>query len=490
MDAVSAMGEESTGRLLLRFSLPTIAMMVVNGLYNVVDRVFIGHGVGTIGIAAVTVTFPLSLVAIAAGGLIGAGASTLISIALGEKRMSDARAYLSQSFAVSIAISVVLVVAGYLVMNPALRLLGARSSLLASARDYFSIILIGFLFQIPTMGFGGSLRSQGRPRASVVSSFSGIAINALLAPLFIFVFHWGLAGAAWATVIAQAAVFAITLALTQERRSSLRIDPASLRPSFRAVMRMAVIGAPVAAQNLIQIAVFSVANKSVSAYGGNVGIAVVGIITSIYLLATFPVEGIGMGAQALWGYNWGAREFARVRSVTRHALIWSSVVSVACAAAIELFPRTFVLLFNANDPQLLALGARGLRIFFAGFSLFGLSWIAGQFFQSVGRPTRTLILLVGRSVALIAGMLALPHWLGLDGIMLAGSVSDLLPAMAGVIFLAYGVRPNAGKAKSERAQPELVADSGSARAMRTGLHRETSLPAAPGTPEEARRESS
>lgn len=439
-DTISTMGEGSVGRLLVRFSLPTIAMMAVNGLYNVIDRIYIGQGIGTLGIAAVTLTFPLALVAVAVGGMIGAGASTLISIALGADRVREARSLLGQAFAVSLAASVVLIAAGQLVMEPALRLLGATNELLPASREYLAVILVGFLFQIPSMAIGGSLRSQGRPRASVISVATGIAVNAALAPLFIFALHWGLAGAAWATVIAQATVFAMTIALTQNRGSQLKVEAWALRPSLRDLKRMAAIGFPVAAQNLIQIAVFGVANASVASYGGGVGIAMVGIVTSIYLLASLPVEGIGMGAQALWGYNWGAKRLDRVRSVTAHALAWSIGMSALFTAAIELFPRTFVAFFNGSDPELVELGSRGLSIFFLAFFLFGLSWVAAQFFQSVGRPAETTALLLGRNLLLIAAMILLSRLLGLEGVMWAGPASDLLTAIASAVLLIVGTR--------------------------------------------------
>jgi len=297
------MGEAPISRLLVKFSLPTIAMMVVNGLYNTIDQIYIGQGMGTAGIAAVTAAFPMMLVSVAVGSLFGAGATTLISISLGAGREADARSLLGQAFAASLLAAGGIVALTFLVMMPVLRLLGATPTLLPLARQYLSIVAIGFLFQIPSMTISGSLRAQGRPRASMMSVISGVLANAALAPLFIFGFHGGLAGAAAATVVAQALVLILTCMLIQSRGSRLRISLSAMRPKAGAIGRMATIGAPAALSNVIQLAVFAVANSSIAAYGGALGIAMVGIVNSLYRLFSFPVDGLTQGAQALWGYN-------------------------------------------------------------------------------------------------------------------------------------------------------------------------------------------
>ena len=440
MSSVAEMGEAPISRLLVKFSLPTIAMMVVNGLYNTIDQIYIGQGMGTAGIAAVTAAFPMMLVSVAVGSLFGAGATTLISISLGAGREADARSLLGQAFAASLLAAGGIVALTFLVMMPVLRLLGATPTLLPLARQYLSIVAIGFLFQIPSMTISGSLRAQGRPRASMMSVISGVLANAALAPLFIFGFHGGLAGAAAATVVAQALVLILTCMLIQSRGSRLRISLSAMRPKAGAIGRMATIGAPAALSNVIQLAVFAVANSSIAAYGGALGIAMVGIVNSLYRLFSFPVDGLTQGAQALWGYNHGAGKPARVKSITFHALAAATGVSILCTLMIELFPRGFVSLFNANDPRFLQFGAHGLEIFFLGFFSYGLRVVSAQFFQSVGRPAETVVLLLGRNVLLIAGMIILPHWLALDGVLWAGSASEVLTAIVSVPLLARGLR--------------------------------------------------
>ncbi|MGO9411864.1 MAG: MATE family efflux transporter [Spirochaetia bacterium] len=449
LDPVVEMAEAPIGRLLLKFSIPTIAMMLVNGLYNTIDQVFIGHGMGTVGIAAVTAAFPLMLLSVAIGSLFGAGATTLISISLGAGRAEEARSLLGQAFAASILAAAVIALLTLAFMSPVLRLLGATPALLPFARRYLSIVSIGFLFQIPSMATGGSLRAQGRPRAAVIAVICGVAVNAALAPLFIFGFHAGLAGAAAATVTAQAVVFVLTLTFIQGGKSRLRIMKSAMRPRAAAVGKMVTLGAPAALANIIQLAVFAVANTSIAAYGGDLGIAMVGIVNSLYRLFSFPVEGITQGAQALWGYNHGAGKPARVRSITFHAMAWATAVSVLCTLLIELFPRGFVSLFNASDAQFLRLGSHGLAIFFLGFFAYGARSVSAQFFQSVGRPAEATVLLLGRNVLLIAGMIVLPRWLALDGVLWAGSASEILTAAISVPLLARGLRnryyrPHAG----------------------------------------------
>jgi MATE family, multidrug efflux pump len=450
VNAVVEMGQAPIGRLLLKFSLPTIAMMLVNGLYNTIDQVYIGQGMGTVGIAAVTAAFPLMLLSVAIGSLLGAGATTLISISLGAKRETEAASVLGQAFAVSMLAAVAVASLTFLFMSPVLRLLGATDMLLPYARRYLSIVAFGFLFQVPSMATGGSLRAQGRPRAAVLSVVSGVAVNAALAPLFIFGFHGGLGGAAAATVTAQAVVLVLTLMLIQGRKSRLRIMKNAMKPRAAVVGKMAVLGAPAALANVIQLAVFAVANTSIAAYGGELGIAMVGIVNSLYRLFSFPVEGITQGAQALWGYNHGAGKPERVKSITFHALAGGTAVSILCMLLIELFPQGFVSLFNAGDPQFLRLGAHGLEVFFLGFFAYGLRSVSAQFFQSIGRPAETMVLLLGRNVLLIAGMIILPRWLALDGVLWAGSASEILTAAVSVPILARGLATLAPSGTSSR----------------------------------------
>ncbi len=274
----------------------------------------------------------------------------------------------------------------------------------------------------------------------MISVISGVVVNAALAPIFIFAFHWELAGAALATVVAQATVLVLTLALIQGGKSRLKIMLPAMKPHAAQVGRMAMLGAPAALSNVIQLAVFAVANSSIAAYGGAVGIAMVGIVNALYRLFSFPVDGLTQGAQALWGYNYGAGKVSRVRSITFHALAAATAVSVVCTVVIELFPRGFVSLFSASDPHFLQVGAHGLEIFFLGFFCYGLRVVSAQFFQSVGRPAETVVLLLGRNVLLIAGMVLLPRWLALDGVLWAGSASEVLTAAVSVPLLARGLR--------------------------------------------------
>jgi putative MATE family efflux protein len=440
MNDVLEMGRAPIGRLLLKFSLPTIAMMLVNGLYNMIDRIFIGQGMGTEGIAAVTAAYPVMLLSIAIGLLFGVGSSTLISVALGAGRRNEANRALAQAFHASTISSILVAAVSFILMDDVLRLFGTTPALMPLAREYLSIILLGFLFQIPSMAIGPSLRAQGRPNAAVATVGAGVLINAALAPLFIFAFHWGLRGAAWATVIAQASVLAYTLVLIQDGRNMVRLHRGGMRPHAPTLGRMMAIGAPAAVVNAMATAVLGVANASISAYGGGLGIAVVGIVNTVGMLFGFPIMGIAQGAQALWGYNYGMHSHARVRSVTRLALLWSTGFSILFTGVIELFPRVLVTVFNTKDPSLVYLGAHGLSIFCMSFFLFGLIAVSAQFFQSIGKPAGTAILLIARNSLLIAGMLILPRWLALDGVLWAGPVSDGVAAILSAVLLIAGTR--------------------------------------------------
>jgi len=437
---VLEMGEAPIGRLLVKFSLPTIAMMLVNGLYNMIDRVFIGQGMGTEGIAAVTAAYPVMILPIAVGLLFGIGSSSMISIALGAGKPDEAKGALAQAFLAALIASILVASLSFIFIDGVLKLFGTTPGLMHFARQYLSIILLGFPFQILSMAIGPSLRSQGRPNASVIMVVAGVLINAALAPLFIFIFHWGLQGAAWATVIAQVSVLVYAVILIQDRKSTLKLERSLMKLRWPTLARMLTIGGPAAVVNLMSTVVLGVANVSISAYGGGLGIAVVGIVNTVGMLFGFPVMGIAQGAQALWGYNYGARSYGRVQSVTRHALLWSTGLSILFTAVIELFPRAFVTAFNTKDPSLLYLGTHGLSIFCMSFFLFGLIAVSTQFFQSIGKPLETAVLLIVRNSLLIAGMLTLPRWLALDGVLWAGPASDAISAVLSGILLIAGIR--------------------------------------------------
>jgi putative efflux protein, MATE family len=457
MDQVSEMGEAPLGRLLLKFSLPSIAIMLVNSLYNFIDRVFIGQGMGTDALAAVTAGFPTMLVAEGIGALLSVGAATLISIAMGAKKQEEAASALGQAFSLALLSAVPVMAASWIFMDPILRLFGTTEEIMPLARSYISIITIGFVFQIVSMAVANSLRSQNRPRSAMVATVSGTALNAILAPLFIFVFKWGIAGAAWATVIAQAFSCVLTLAFIQGKSSILKIERRMLAPRTGTVLEIAKLGAPLFLVHLLALVMLIVANNAMAKFGGATALAVIGIINTLANLLSFPVMGVTQGAGALWGYNYGAGKIERVKRLTYIVLAATTIISIASTAIIELFPGAFIAAFNASDPELVALGSRGMAIFMLSFFTVGLQFTTANFFMAIGKPGQGGVLYVLRQVLMIAGMAILPSVMGIEGVYWSGPLTDLVCSVASAVVLFIGMRSLSPAKAPESAMPSPIA---------------------------------
>ena len=454
MDKVKEMGEAPLGRLLVKFSLPAIAVMVVNGLYNFIDRIFIGHGMGTDALAAVTAGFPMMIIAMAVGALFSVGTSTLVSIAMGAGKRDDAASVLGQGFAASLASSVLVAALGWLFMDPILLVFGTTARIMPMAREYLGVIMIGFVFQITSMAVANSLRSQNRPQASMVSTMSGTVLNAILAPLFIFVFHWGIAGAAWATVIAQAFGAALTLYFIQDPRSVLKIEARRLVPKAETIARILKLGVPIAIVQSLSLVMLVVANNAMSRLGGETALAVIGIVNAISMLLHLPHRRHSPGRTGPLGLQL-RRGQTRPRPRSHQALrAWTSLLALVFTAILELFTRQLVAAFNPRDAALIALGSRGIAVFMLAFFTSGIQYTASMFFMSVGKAAQGGALYIAKNLFQIAGMALLPLAMGLDGVFWTGPISDLLSTLLSVLLLAHGLKNL--KPQPAEALPEIA----------------------------------
>jgi len=460
MDNVSELGEAPLGRLILKFSLPSIAIMLVNGLYNFVDRVFIGQGIGTEALAAVTAGFPMMLVAEGLGSLLAAGAGTLISLAMGAKKRDEAASILGQASAAAVAVALPVMAASWIFMDPILRLFGTTEEIMPLARTYVGIVIGGFVFQILSMAVANSLRSQNKPRSAMIATVSGAVLNCILDPLFIFVFKWGLAGAAWATIAAQALSCALTIAFIQGKDSLVSIEARNLAPKASTLASIVKLGASLFLVHLLGLAMLMVANKTMARFGGSTALAAIGIINSLSQLLAFPVMGLTQGAAALWGYNFGAGKIDRVRRLTLIVAVATTALGLVGTAVVELFPRAVVSAFNASDPALLAIGSRGVAIFMMSFFTYGLQATAATLFLSIGKAARGGFLYVLRQVLFIATMAVLPFFLGIEGVYWSGPITDLACTAIAAIVLVHGLRglkPSAAEAPALVEPPEARA---------------------------------
>jgi putative MATE family efflux protein len=436
MDKAEAMGQRPIGRLLAEFSLPAMAGMFISALYSLVDRVFIGRGAGVDGIAAVTAAFPVMMIGMAIGLLFSTGARSLAAVAMGEGDRGRAEEYVSRSAGAAFIVTALASLASWMAADPLLALFGATSGILAGARAYLGWILLGAPLQAAQMAAASALQAQGRPRSSLAVMLIGTVVNAGLAPLFIFGLGLGVSGAGIAVAISEAVSLAATLAFVLGRKSLVRLRGSLLLPALRPLVEVAKVGLPIFLVQLLGCAVMVVANNAMKPFGGEVGLAVIGVVTTVANVLGFPLFGITNGAQALWGYNYGARKWARVRRIS--SLVFASTFALAALSelAIVAFPGLLIRLFS-SDPAFLALGSKSLAVFLAAFILFPLETVPASYFQSTGRPLPAGVLMLSRNLVMMLGMIVLPRYLGLMGVLLSGPLSDLV---AGSIGLGYSWR--------------------------------------------------
>jgi putative MATE family efflux protein len=401
----------------------------------------------------------MMIIAMAVGSLFSVGTSTMVSIAMGAGKRDEAAGVLGQGFAASLAAGLFVAALGRLFMDPILIAFGTTARIMPMAREYLGIIMIGFVFQIASMAVGNSLRSQNRPRTIMISTISGTVLNAILAPLFIFAFHWGVAGAAWATVIAQAVSACLTLFFIEDRKSVLRIEARAFAPKAKTVREMLKLGIPIALVQGLSLIMLVVANNAMARLGGETALAVIGIVNALSQLLVFPIVGIVQGAQALWGFNYGAGKLERVKALTKLTLAWTSLLAVIFTVLLEFFTRQLVSAFNPRDTALIDLGTRGIGIFMFTFFTTGIQYTASMFFMSIGKAAQGGLLFLTRNVLSIAGMALLPLAMGLDGVFWTGPACDVLSTLLSALILAYGLknlRPKPTGTAGEAANEELL----------------------------------
>lgn len=436
MDRTEELGRAPIGGLLLRFSLPAIVGMLVNAIYNVVDRLFIARGVGPLGLAGATVAFPLMLVLMAFGMLIGMGGSSLVSIRLGERRERDAERILGNATGLMVLISLTITGLGLAFLEPILRLFGASDVILPYAKSYTSIILAGSVFQGIGFGLNNFIRGEGNPKVAMVTMLIGALLNIILDAVFIFAFGWGVAGAALATVISQAVSAVWVLSYYLSGKSHLKIRAADLAPRPAVFMPMLAIGAAPFAMQLAASAVNGLLNNQLQRYGGDLAVSAMGIIFSVITFIVMPLFGLNQGNQPIVGYNYGAKNFERVRKTMLLAIGAASATVLSGFLAAQLAAPALARAFAGGSTELVALASRALRMYTLGLPLIGFQIVAAGYFQASGKPREAMFLSLSRQVILLIPLfIILPLRFGLDGVWMAPPVSDFLSALlTGVFF--------------------------------------------------------
>lgn len=426
MDHSKQLGEEKIPKLLLRFSIPAIIGMLVNALYNVVDRIFIGNGVDTLGIAGITIGFPIMLITMAFAMLIGIGATSLISLKLGEQKKPEAELIMGNAVVLLVTVSLALTVLGLSFLQPLLKMFGASAEVMPYAVDYLRIILAGNVFMGIGFGMNNFIRAEGNPKMAMLTMIIGAIINTVLDPLFIFLFKWGIQGAALATIISQAISAVWVLSYFLKGKSNLKLSLRNLKLQPLIVARITAIGSAPFAMQLAASVLNVILNKSLNAFGGDIAVAGMGIVSSITMLILMPIFGINQGVQPIIGYNYGAQKYERVKEALKLGIYAATVVVSIGFILTRVFPEQIIALFNREDTQLIQFGAHALVIFLVFLPIIGFQIVGAHYFQAVGKPKQAMILSLSRQVLiLIPLILILPRFYGLNGILYAGPISDL-----------------------------------------------------------------
>lgn len=425
MDKSKQMSMEGIPSLLLKFSLPAIVGLLVNALYNVVDSIFVGRGVGDLGLAGVTICFPFVTTFLACIMLIGMGATVLISIRLGENKKSEAEVIVGNSLALFVILWIVLAGCGLIFLEKILILFGATSNVLPYSMDYMRIILPGSLFLVIGTGMNNFIRAEGNPKVAMYTMLIGTITNIILDYIFIFVFRWGIAGAAAATVISYAVTSTWVLYYFLAGNSTLRIKIKNLKLKIDVTSQILKCGIPTFVIQITSSIQQLILNRSLAHYGGDLALAVIGVIMSITTLLVMPAMGIAQGAQPILGFNKGAGQYGRVKETLKLAVISAMLVITVGFIISKIWPAQLIGMFN-KKPELIALGVHSMGIFFKFIPLVGVQMLGSSYFQAVGKPNQATILALSRQILIFIPLLIiLPFFWGIEGVWWSAPLSDL-----------------------------------------------------------------
>lgn len=452
------LGTERVRKLLIQYAVPAIIAMTASSLYNMVDSIFIGHGVGPLAISGLALTFPLMNLAAAFGSLVGVGAATLISMRLGQRDYQTAGTVLGNVVVLNLIIGVVFGVLALVFLDPILYFFGASADTISYAREYMTVILAGNVITHMYLGLNAVLRASGHPRKSMYATIMTVVINTVLDPIFIYGFDWGIRGAAIATVLAQVISLVWQLRILSNKNELLHFRRGIYRLRGSLVRDILAIGMSPFLMNLAACFIVILINRSLAIYGGDLSIGAYGIVNRLGFFFVMIVMGINQGMQPIAGYNYGSRQYGRVLQALRLTILGATCITSLGFLIGELMPKTVVALFT-TDEELIRLSAEGMRITFACFPIIGFQMVATNFFQSIGMAWKAIVLSLSRQLLfLLPCLLVLPplfdsytEWSGSMGVWCAMPVSDFLASVVAFFMLTHQLRKFKGRiARSEK----------------------------------------
>lgn len=425
----TALGTEKIGKLLMQYAIPAIIAMTASSLYNMVDSIFIGHGVGAMAISGLALTFPLMNLAAAFGSLVGVGASTLVSVKLGQKDYNTAQRVLGNVVVLNLIIGLLFTVVTLIFLDPILYFFGGSDATIGYARDYMIVILLGNVVTHLYLGLNAILRSSGHPQKSMYATIATVLINTILDPLFIYGFGWGIQGAAIATIVAQLLALFWQFRLFSNKEELLHFHRGIFRLKKKIVLDSLAIGMAPFLMNLAACFIVILINKGLKQYGGDLAIGAFGIVNRLVFLFVMIVMGLNQGMQPIAGYNFGAKQYSRVTRVLTITIYAATLVTTFGFLMGMFMPRLAVSIFT-SDQELIEISAKGLRIVVMSFPIVGFQMVASNFFQSIGMASKAIFLSVSRQVLiLIPCLLLLPHLYGQLGVWISMPISDTISSL-------------------------------------------------------------
>lgn len=436
--AALELGTKPVGKLLMQYAIPAIIAMTASSLYNMVDSIFIGQGVGPLAISGLAITFPLMNLSAAFGAAVGVGASTFISVKLGQKDYDTAKHILGNTMTLNLIMGLGVGLVCLLFLDPILRFFGASDQTIPYARDYMVIILLGNVITHMYFGLNSVLRAAGKPKHAMSATIFTVILNTLLDPLFIYTFGLGIKGAAYATVLAQSLALIWQLYIFSRPKELLHFKRGTFRPNSTIIRNIIAIGLSPFSMNVCACIVVILINNSMVHYGSDLAVGAYGIANKVAFIFVMINMGVNQGMQPIAGYNYGAMRYDRLMKVVKYSIIAATAIMTTGFIIAMTISGPCARLFT-TDPTLIDLSAKGIRYIMVAFPVVGYQMVVSNFFQSIGKAKISIVLSLSRQLLILLPLLLiLPTMFGINGVWFSMPVSDTLSAiMAAWIMIVH-----------------------------------------------------
>ena len=445
MEKENILGTEKIGKLLAKFAIPGIISMVVNSLYNIVDQIFIGQGVGYLGNGATTVIFPMTTFAMAFSLLFGDGSAAFLSLKLGEKKEDEAARGTGAGIIGFVGIGIIITILYLVFLEPLCKLFGASEAILPYAKDYGRIITYGLPFCAVCAGGASIIRADGNPKFNMIGLFAGTIINVVLDPIFIFIFHWGVKGAAFATILGQFANAVLNIYYFYKKMKNVSLNRFVFRKSISYIPRVSKLGISSFITQMALVVAMATRNNVLvtygaqSKYGPDIPVTTLGITMKTFAIIMSIVIGLSAGAQPIFGYNYGSGKYDRVKKTFKLVAVLSTIICTVAFFLAQFKPMAIISIFGSESDLYNEFAIKCMRIYLMLIPTVGIQIMSGIFFQALGYPVQASILSLSKQIIFqLPVTILLPVFMGVEGVLWAGPVSDVLAFTTMIVmFLIY-----------------------------------------------------